>query len=85
MNYTDEQKQDFEERATAFQKEHAEFYKTLKEKYECQFIQAVQTVPSPSGVFGLTVVESVGDTKFNKKEEGVPSPFIPGNESLSED
>jgi hypothetical protein len=64
MEYTEEQQKDFAERAQAFQEEHAAFYQTLKGKYQCQFVQSVQTVPGPQGIFGLTVAESVGDLKY---------------------
>jgi hypothetical protein len=73
MEYTPEQQQDFQERATAFQKEFAEFMKALSEKHECEFVYGVATVPGPNGIYGLGVQQNIGDLKY----KAVPSPLTP--------
>lgn len=70
MEYTEEQTKDFQERAEAFTKEFEELYGPLKEKHQCELVYSVATVPSPAGVFGLGVQQSVGDLKY----KATPSP-----------
>lgn len=67
--YTPEQIEDFKNRSEGFQED----FKALTEKYQVELVRAIGTVPSPSGVFGLGVTESIGDLKYKP----VPSPFTP--------
>lgn len=75
MNYTPEQQADFEERAKGFQVKFDELYKGLKEEFECELVYGVATVPSPAGIFGLGVNQSIGDLKY--KATPSPEEFIP--------
>lgn len=70
MEYTPEQTADFEARANAFQEDFTKAYEELKAKHECEMVYSVATVPSPAGIFGLGVQQSVGDLKY----KSVPSP-----------
>lgn len=67
---TEEQQKDFEARAQAFEEDYAKAYEELKAKHECEMVYGVVTVPSPAGIFGLGVQQSVGDLKY----KSVPSP-----------
>lgn len=79
---TPEQIEDAKARAEAFVAEFNEFYAGLKEKHHCELVYGVVTVPGPQGIHGLSVSESVQDTKYRS----VPSPFIASeNEPPSED
>ena len=73
MELTQEQREDIAARQQAFIKDFNELYGALKAKHECELVYGVVTVPSPSGVFGLTVSETVEDKKYAAK----PSPFVP--------
>jgi hypothetical protein len=69
---TPEQQEEMKGRVQAFVAEFNEFYAALKEKHQCQLVYGVVTVPGPQGIHGLTVSESVQDTKYAP----VPSPFV---------
>lgn len=73
MEYTPEQAEDFQTRATAFGEDFQKMYAELKEKHQCEMKHGVSTVPSPSGIFGLAVNEQIADLKYAPK----PSPFVP--------
>lgn len=70
-----EQLEDCRTRQAEFIKEYDEMYQVLKEKHESELTYSVVTVPSLSGVFGLTVSVQATDTKY--KPTPSPDEFIP--------
>lgn len=78
MEYTEEQSADFQTRANAFNEEYLTLYEELKKKHECEFVYNPVTVPGPTGFFGLSVSQNIGDLKF----KSIPSPVQMGDDKL---
>lgn len=76
MDYSEEQTADFQKRAKEFIDEWKSAYDTIKEKHQCELVYGVVTVPSPSGVFGLGVQESIGDLKHKATVSPLNDEFV---------
>lgn len=71
QEYTQEQTDDFIKRAQDFQLEFDPILADLQKKHQVEILYSPSFIPSPSGIFGISVTSNYGDLKY----KSVPSPL----------